>query len=340
MGDDFQISVKRSPLRRLTGVQVIGTGSYLPDSVVTNEMLASLGCDAEWIIQRTGIRERRHAPDEISTSDMAVAAAERCIAAADINPQEIDLLIVATLSPDYLLPATATAVQDRLGLNCAAMDLSAACAGFMYALVTGAQFIAAGTSRYALVIGADTNSRVMNPDDKKTYPLFGDGAGAVLLAKGKDTQGLLSYTLGADGAGTELLIRPGGGSRMPLAAGCAPGPDWFVKMEGRPVFKWAVRLLEDSTRQVLAAAGYDTPDVNLWLLHQANIRILDAAIDALDIDRTKVVTHLDRYGNTSAGSVPIALDESLRAGGVKRGDLLLLCGFGGGLSWGTALVRW
>lgn len=340
MADDIQITVKRSPLRRLTGVQVIGTGSYLPDKVVTNEMLASLGCDAEWIVQRTGIRERRHAPPEISTSDMAVAAAERCLAAADVNPQEIDLLIVATLSPDYLLPATATAVQDRLGLNCAAMDLSAACAGFMYALVTGAQFIAAGTSRYALVVGADTNSRVMNPDDKKTYPLFGDGAGAVLLAKGKDTQGLISYTLGADGAGTELLIRPGGGSRMPLTAACAPGPDWFVKMQGRPVFKWAVRLLEDSSRQVLAAAGFDTPDVDLWLLHQANIRILDAAIDALGIDRKKVVTHLERYGNTSAGSVPIALDESLRAGGVKRGDLLLMSGFGGGLSWGTALVRW
>jgi 3-oxoacyl-[acyl-carrier-protein] synthase-3 len=238
------------------------------------------------------------------------------------------------------LPATATAVQDRLGLNCAAMDLSAACAGFMYALVTGAQFVAAGTSRYVLVVGADTNSRVMNPDDKKTFPLFGDGAGAVLLAKGKDTQGLVSYTLGADGSGTELLIRPGGGSRTPLIASCAPGPEWFVKMEGRPVFKWAVRLLEDSSRQVLAAAGFDTPDVDLWILHQANIRILDAAVDALAIDRRKVVTHLERYGNTSAGSVPIALDESLRAGRFKRGDLLLLSGFGGGLSWGTALVRW
>jgi 3-oxoacyl-[acyl-carrier-protein] synthase-3 len=188
MSDDVQISVKRSPLRRLTGVQVIGTGSFLPSNIVNNEMLASLGCDADWIIQRTGIRERRHAPPTMSTSDMAVTAGERCIEAADVDPKDIDLLIVATLSPDYLLPATATAVQDRLGLNCAAMDVSAACAGFMYAYVTGAQFIAAGTSRYALVIGADTNSRVMNPDDKKTFPLFGDGAGAVLLAKGSVEQ--------------------------------------------------------------------------------------------------------------------------------------------------------
>jgi 3-oxoacyl-[acyl-carrier-protein] synthase-3 len=341
MADDIQISVRRSPLRRLTGVQIAGTGSFVPDNVVTNEMLASLGCDADWIIQRTGIRERRHAPASMSTSDMAVAAAERCLKAAGVDRREIDLLIVGTLSPDYLLPATATAVQDRLGLNCAAMDLSAACAGFMYAYITGAQFIAAGTSRCALVIGADTNSRVMNPDDKKTWPLFGDGAGAVLLVKGSEEQGLISYTLGADGAGTELLIRPAGGSRVPLAPPPAcTDTNWFVKMSGRPVFKWAVRLIEDSSRHVLEGAGLKTSDVDLWLLHQANIRILDAAVDALGIDRDKVAIHLDRYGNTSAGSVPIALDESLRAGRFERGDLLLLCGFGGGLSWGTALVRW
>ncbi len=330
----------RSQLRKLTDVQIIGTGCYLPDNVVTNDDLANLGCDAEWIIQRTGIRERRHAPPEIATSDMAVAAAERCLEAAGIDRSEIDLLVLATLSPDYLMPATATAVQDRLGLCCAAMDLSAACAGFMYAMVTAAQFIAAGTSRYALVIGADTNSRVMDPDDKKTYPLFGDGAGAVVLTKGSAEQGLLSYTLGANGSGTELLIRPAGGVRNPLGMPGVELRDWFVRMDGRPVFKWAVRLLEDTIQQVLGAAGVDRDDVNLWILHQANVRILDAATDSLGIDRTKVVVHLDRYGNTSAGSVPIALDESLRAGQIRRGDLVLMCGFGGGLSWGTALMRW
>jgi 3-oxoacyl-[acyl-carrier-protein] synthase III len=340
MSDDILQTAPRSPLRRLTGVQIVGTGSYVPDLVVTNEALASLGCDADWIIQRTGIRERRHAPPEISTSDMAVAAAQRCIEAAGIDRSEIDLVVLATLSPDYLLPATATAVQDRLGLNCAAMDLSAACAGFMYAFVTGAQFVAAGTSKLALVIGADTNSRVMDPADKKTYPLFGDGAGAVLLAKGTADQGLISYTLGADGSGTQLLIRPAGGSRVPLNGRGVNPSDWFVKMDGRPVFKWAVRLLTDSSQQVLDAAGLKTSDVDLWLFHQANIRILDAAADALAIDRNKIETHIDRYGNTSAGSVPIALDESLRAGRFGRGDLLLMCGFGGGLSWGTALVRW
>jgi 3-oxoacyl-[acyl-carrier-protein] synthase-3 len=330
----------RSPIRRLTGVQVIGTGSYVPDKVVTNEDLASLGCDADWIIQRTGIRERRHAPPEISTSDMAVAAAEKCIESADIDRSKIDLVVLGTLSPDYLLPATAAAVQHRLGLNCAAMDVSAACAGFMYAFVTGLQFVAAGTSNVALVIGADTNSRVMNPDDKKTYPLFGDGAGAVLVTKGAANQGLLAYTLGADGAGEQLLIRPAGGSRVPLDSANCQSSAWFVKMDGRPVFKWAVRLLEDSSRQVLETAGYTTSDVALWLFHQANSRILDAAADALRIDRKKVESHIARYGNTSAGSVPIALDEALRAGRFSRGDLLLMCGFGGGLSWGTALMRW
>jgi len=339
MSDAELLTPMRSPLRRLTGVQVVGTGSFVPDQVITNEALASLGCDAEWIIQRTGIRERRHAPPEMSTSDMAVTAAERAIEAADIGRDEIDLLVLGTLSPDYLLPATAAAVQHRLNLNCAAMDVSAACAGFMYAIVTGMQFVATGSSKYALVIGADTNSRVMNPDDKKTFPLFGDGAGAVVLTKGSNEQGLIAYTLGADGAGEQLLIRPTGGSRTPLTS-CPGGGDLYVKMDGRPVFKWAVRLLDDSSRQVLEAAGHSTSDVKLWLLHQANIRILDAAADALGIDRTKIETHIDRYGNTSAGSVPIALDEALRAGRINRGDLLLICGFGGGLAWGTALMRW
>jgi 3-oxoacyl-[acyl-carrier-protein] synthase-3 len=339
MSDADLYTPVRSPIRRLTGVQIIGTGSYVPENVVSNEALASLGCDADWIIQRTGIRERRHAPPEMSTGDMAVAAAERCIERAKFDRRNIDLLIVATLSPDYLLPATSSGITDRLGLNCAAMDVSAACAGFMYALITGMQYVSTGCSNAALVIGADTNSRVMNPDDKKTFPLFGDGAGAVLITKGAADQGLLSYTLGADGSGEQLLVRPKGGSRAPLN-GCTPGSDWFVKMDGRPVFKWAVRLLEDSSRQVLNAAGFKTSDVGLWIFHQANIRILDAASDALAIDRTKVETHIDRYGNTSAGSVPIALDEALRAGRFRRGDLLLMCGFGGGLSWGTALMRW
>jgi 3-oxoacyl-[acyl-carrier-protein] synthase-3 len=339
MSDEIQPK-SHSPVRRITGVRVAGTGSFLPDYVVTNEDLAALGYDADWILQRSGIRARRHAPPEMATSDMAVAAAERCIAAARVPRSEIDLLLLATFTPDYLIPATACTVQERLGLNCGAMDVSAACAGFLYALITGMQFVATGCSQAALVIGADTNSRVMNPEDKKTYPLFGDGAGAVLLVRGEADQGLSAYTLGADGAGEQLLIRPAGGTRCPATAERIAAGEHFVRMEGRPVFKWAVRLVADSVRQVTSEAGLALGDVDLWLPHQANARILDAAIENLGVDPARVVVHMDRYGNTSAGSVPIALDESVAAGRVQRGDHLLLCGFGAGLAWGTALMKW
>lgn len=332
-------TIRQSPIRRLMGVRILGTGSYLPERVVTNADLAALGFDADWILQRSGIRERRHAPPDIGTSDLAVRAAENAIAAAGVSRDEIDLLILGTLSPDHLMPQTAAMVQHKLGLNCPAVDVSAACAGFVYAIVTGMQFVATGCSKRALIIGADTNSRVTDPADVKTYPLFGDGAGAVVLAPGSPEQGLMSYTLGANGAGIDLLYRPGG---------VKPTPDiepakrchGYMQMDGRPVFKWAVRLLEESPKQILQAAGSEQSNVKLWILHQANVRILDSAIQSLGIDRDRVVMHLDRYGNTSAGSMPIALDESFRAGRIHAGDQILLCGFGGGLSWGTALMRW
>lgn len=332
--------VRRCAAFRLMGVQIVGVGSYVPDLVVTNEDLSALGCDADWIFQRTGIRERRHAPPEIGTSDMAVEAAQRAIEAAGIDRSQIDLVVLATLSPDYLLPQTAAAVQDRLGLRCAAMDLSAACAGFVYALVTGSQFVASGCARHALVIGADTNSRVVDPADKKTYPLFGDGAGAVVVGPGSERQGLLSYTLGADGAGTPLLLRPAGGCKTPIGAPNTAPTDYWMKMDGKPVFKWAVRLMEDSFTQVLDHAGCDQDSVKLWLLHQANMRILDAAITSMGIPAERVPAQLDRYGNTSAGSIPMVLDEQVRSGRVQPGDDLMLCGFGAGLSWGTALWKW
>ena len=333
-------SNSRGLLRKLTGVQVLGTGSFLPDKVVRNEDLAELGFDADWIVQRSGIRERRHAPPDMATSDMAVAASQRCIEQAAVDPADIDLVLVATFSPDYLLPATACLVQDRLGLVCPAMDISAACAGFLYSIITGMQFVATGCSKLALVIGADCNTRVMNPADKKTFPLFGDGAGAVLLAPGSDEQGMLAYLLGADGSGAELLWRSAGGSRTPLSQASFDRGEHLVQMDGRPVFKWAVRLLEDTIGEVLRKSERTIDDVDLWLLHQANMRIIDAAVDNLSINRDKVVIHLDRYGNTSAASVPIALDESVRAGHVERGSEIVMCGFGAGLSWGTGLFKW
>ncbi len=329
-----------SPLRKLTGVQIVGTGSYLPELVVTNEDLKSLGSDPEWIVKRTGIRERRHAPPEMATSDMAILAAQRCIKASGVDPSEIDLIVLATLSPDQLMPATATTVQDKLGLNCAAMDVSAACAGFAYALVTAMQFVATGCSHRALVIGSDTNSRVLDPTDRATFPLFGDGAGAVLLASGSSEQGALSYTLGADGSGAQLLCRPTGGSRKVFDPTAENDGSWFMQMEGRAVFKWAVRLVEENSRDVLKAAELEIGQVDWWILHQANLRIIDAATNSLGVDRAKVVQHMDRYGNTSAASIPIALDETLRAGKIKRGNLLLISGFGAGLAWGTIAFRW
>jgi 3-oxoacyl-[acyl-carrier-protein] synthase-3 len=332
--------VGQSPIRKLMGVQVMGVGSFVPENVVTNEDLASLGCDSEWIVQRTGIRERRHAPPGMSTGDMAITAAERAIAASGVERREIDLLILATFTPDRLLPATATYVQDRLGLRCGAMDLSAACSGFVYALITGMQFVATGGSQRALVIGSDANSRVVNPRDVKTYPLFGDGAGAVVLAPGSPEQGALSYTLGSDGAGAELLYRDVGGARKPFDPQTARDGNWFMQMEGKPVFKWAVRLVEESSRDLVAAAGLTVDQIDWWLLHQANSRILDAAVQSLGIEQERVVMHLDRYGNTSAGSIPIALDETLRAGRIKRGHHLLMSGFGAGLTWGTTVFRW
>ena len=210
----------------------------------------------------------------------------------------------------------------------------------MYALTTAGQYIATGNAKTALVIGADTNSRFMNPLDQRVYPLFGDGAGAAIVTSGGKGQGLLRYQLGADGGGGPLLVIPGGGTRVPASTEMIQAGDQYVKMDGRQVFKWAVRALSDTVALVLKEAGLSVHDVSLYLLHQANIRIIDAAVDQLGIPKEKVFNNIQRYGNTSGGSIPIALDEAFRAGRIKPGDTLLMCGFGAGLTWGTALFRW
>lgn len=337
---DPEIPLVHAPLRALTGVAIAAAGSWAPDRVVTNADLASLGCDPEWILRRTGIRERRHAPAEMATSDLAIAAGRRCLEKSAVDPQEIDLVVVGTFTADATMPATACLVQQRLGLKAAAMDVQAACAGFFYALVTGMQFIATGCSRAALVIGADCNSRVVDPNDVKTYPLFGDGAGAVLLVPGTQRQGLISYTLGADGAGYDLLYCPMGGSRMPPTAEGVGRGLHYLKMDGRPVFKWAVRMLVASIGDVLNQAALTIGDVDLFILHQANIRILDAAAQELGIDPAKLIVNLDRYGNTSSGSIPLAIDECIQQGRIRSGSHIVLSGFGGGLAWGTGVWRW
>lgn len=323
------------------GVRVLGSGSYVPDGVVTNDHLHQrLGFDSDWIFKRSGILERRHAQAHQATSDLCHEAAHRCLDQTGVDPRDIDLVLVATFTPDMSFPSTACLVQDRLKLSCAAVDLQAACAGFMYALITGAAYVASGASDLCLVIGGDCNSRILNPDDLKTYPLFGDGAGAVLLGRGRPDQGLLSFSLGADGSGGDLLSRPACGSRLPPAPEHIARGLHFMHMDGRAVFRWAVAILCDTIQDVLKAADLTPGDVSLYIPHQANIRIINAAIDVLHIPRSRVYNNLDRYGNTSAGSVPLALDEALSEGRIKPNDLVVLSGFGAGLAWGTAVMRW
>jgi 3-oxoacyl-[acyl-carrier-protein] synthase III len=340
------MSEERTPLprprcRSLMGVRFLGTGSYVPDAVVTNaHLFERFGFDSDWIVKRTGILERRHALPHQATSDLCHEAAVRCIANAKVNPRDIDLVVLATFTPDMSFPSTACLVQDRLQLTAAAIEVQAACAGFMYALITGAAYIVSGASDLALIIGGDCNSRVLNPNDIKTYPLFGDGAGAVLLARGRPDQGLVSFSLGSDGAGGDLLSRPMCGSRLPPTAELMEKGLHYMHMDGRAVFRWAVAILCDTIQDVLTAAGLKPGDVDLYIPHQANIRIINAAIDVLHIPRSKVFNNLDRYGNTSAGSVPLALDEASAEGRVEPGKLAVLSGFGAGLAWGTAVVRW
>ena len=339
---DEGLSYRRSKrVQRLTGFSIRSIGSYVPARVVTNEELeARYGFEQGWIERRTGILQRRFADESESTSDLAVEAARRAMASANVLASDIDLLIVGTFTPDFTCPSTACLVQDKLKLDAPAMDLQAACSGFMYALATGAQFVATGNSKLALIIGADVNSRIVQPDDQRTAPLFGDGAGAVILEAGETDQGLVCYQLGADGAGGCMLDRPAGGVTRPLTPELVAAGEHYLKMDGRNVFKLAIDAVTQSIQVVLDNAGVTSEDVSLFVLHQANIRIIDHAMKVLNIPKFKVYNNLDRVGNTSAASIPIALDEANREGRIKRGDLVVMCGFGAGLTWGTSLFRW
>ena len=337
---DGQLRLRRSRLGRLMGVQVVGLGSSVPDVRVRNEDLAALGYDADWIVQRTGIIERRHAAPGTATSDLAAEAARRCIAAAGVAPSDIDLLILGTYTPDLLVPATANIVQEKLGLCVPAFDLQAACASFVFGMITAMQYVATGCSRLVLVIGADCNSRVVNPADQQTYPLFGDAAGAVLLAAGDQRQGMLAYAAGSDGSGVDLICRPMGGTREPFSSLPEFDGRQYLRMYGRPVFKWAIRTLRESIFDVLRSADMTLDDVDLVVFHQANMRIINAAVEELGIDPRKVFNNLERYGNTSSASIPLALDEAFQQGRIQRGQHVLFSGFGAGLAWGTVLLRW
>ena len=337
-------SPRASRFGRTTGFRLVGVGHAVPDDVVTNDDLARLGCDAQWILERTGIRERRHAPAAVATSDLAIAAGRDLLHSTGVAPGDIDLLVLGTFTPDMSIPSTSCIVQEGLGIEAPAMDVTAACAGFVYALVTAAQFVASGASRHALVIGADTNSRVVDPEDVKTWPLFGDGAGAVLLERiedpaERDQRGLLSFALGADGRGAGLLVCPMSGSRQPVTAEGMDRREQFMRMDGRAVFKWAIRLAEENLRAVIAHAGLSLDDIDCFVLHQANLRIIEATRQALGVPPERFVVNIDRYGNTSSGSIPLAIDEAWREGRIGPGSTIAVCGFGGGLAWGSAVWR-
>ena len=325
----------------LLGVQVIASGAYVPDHAITNaELEERLGIDPGWVEQRTGILERRHVAEGEATSHLCIEAAKRAMKSAKVSAEDIDLIVVGTFTPDFTCPSTACLVQNALGIQAPAVDVQAACSGFMYALVTAAQYVATGNSRMALVIGGDTNSRIVNQHDKKIAPLFGDGAGAVLIGPGDPHQGLMCYQLGSDGSGGSLLDRPAGGSLNPATADDLAEGRQYLNMDGRSVFKWAVRALTDTIELVLNRTGMSSRDVDLFIVHQANIRIINYAMEQLGIPDSKVLNNLHKYGNTSGASIPLAMDEALRSGRIRRGDTVLLSGFGAGLTWGTGLFRW
>jgi len=322
-------------------VSITGLGCYVPERVLTNEELSKLvDTNDEWIQTRTGIRERRIAAPEEATSDLCLPAARAALADAAVAGAEVDLIIVATITPDMLFPATATILADHLGaVNAAAYDLSAGCTGFVYALTQGYGALAAGLARRVLVIGADTLSRAVDWEDRSTCILFGDGAGAVVLER-VEQGGFHAFELGADGAGGMELFVPAGGSRRPANAETVAAREHYVKMNGREVYKFATRVLPSSARAVLEASKKSIGDIDLYVPHQANLRIIEHAARKLGIEEERVFVNVDRYGNTSSASIPLALCEARSEGRLTEGKLVLMTGMGAGLTWGSSVITW
>ncbi|MDD4168848.1 MAG: ketoacyl-ACP synthase III [Desulfotomaculaceae bacterium] len=329
--------------REVLNAGIVGVGVCVPDRILTNaELEHMVDTTSEWIFSRTGINERRLTGPEQATSDLATVAAGRALTNAGINPEEVDLVIVATNTPDMLMPATACMVQERLGIkkSAGAFDLAAGCTGFVHALTVGSQFIAAGSCRTVLVIGAETLSKMLNWEDRSTCVLFGDGAGAVVLRTVPEGSGILAFKLYSDGAGGPHLLIPAGGSRNPATRETLDGRLHFLQMNGREVFKFAVRVMGEAAEEVLAAAGLDKSDIDFFIPHQANIRIIEPAARRLGIPMEKVMVNVNRYGNTSTASIPLALDEAVRDGRIKSGDYVVMVGFGAGLTWGAVVIKW
>ncbi len=329
--------------RTLRYAHIVGWGKYVPSKVVTNDELSkTVDTSDEWIVSRTGIRERHVvASTKETTATMAIAAAKEALEVGGVAPGDIGLVIVATATPEYSFPATACLVQDALGAeNAGAFDLSAGCSGFMYGLAMGSQAIASGAQDCVLVIGAETLSRIINWHDRETCVLFGDGAGAIVLRGSDEPGGVLSTLIRADGSGGELLMLPAGGSHRPPSLETVAEGLHYVQMNGREVFRFATRIMDRAAREVVAQAGLMMGDVDLFIPHQANIRIIKAAARALDLPMTKFFVNLDRYGNTSAASIPVALCEAVSAECIHPGDHIVMVGFGAGLTWAAAVIQW
>ena len=322
-------------------ISITGIGAYAPDHVVTNDDLSKMmETSDEWIVERTGIRERRVAAEDEALSDLALPAARDALEQAGLDASAIDLIIVATVTPDMAFPSAGAILADELGApDAAAYDLSAGCTGFMYAVAQGYGMVAAGLARHALVVGGDVLSRILDWSDRGTAVLFGDGAGAVVIERVSEG-GFLGFELGADGSGGPQLYLPAGGSRTPASAETIAEHKHYVKMNGREVFKFATRVLVSSAEKVLAECGKTVDDIDVYIPHQANVRIIEHAAEKLRIPKEKIVINVERYGNTSSGSIPLALADAQAEGRLQDGALVLMTGMGAGLTWGSGLIEW
>lgn len=320
---------------------ILGVGSYLPQKIVDNFHFEKImDTSDEWIKARTGISERRMAEEDESSSDLGTKAALKAIECAKLSPEDIDLIIVATSTPDMILPSTACLIQANIGAhNAAAFDVSAACSGFVYGLSIGEQFIKSGIHKNVLVIGTEVMSRILDYSDRSTAILFGDGAGAVVIGN-VDEGGILSTYLGSDGRGKDFLKIPAGGSRLPASKNTVENRLHNIQMAGNDVYKFAVRIMGESSLKALEMANLSTDEIDYLIPHQANIRIIEASAKRLKLDMDKVYVNLNKYGNMSAASIPVAMDEAYRQGKINKGDNVVLVGFGGGLTWGASVIKW
>lgn len=323
-------------------VAVLGLGVHVPPRIITNEYFAQmLDTSDEWIHSRTGIRERRFVEENVCTSDIAALAAQQALQRAGLEAGEIELIIVATATPDHLFPSTACSVQEKIQAHhAAAFDVSAGCSGFLYALSVAVQFVANGSYRKVLVVGAETLSKFIDMEDRATCVLLGDGAGAMIIGGDGERNDFLSFVLEADGRGRQALYLPAGGSVLPASAETVQGRKHFVQMNGREVYKWAVEKITQVSRKALDQESLSLEDIDFFVPHQANLRIIEGVAERLHLPPEKILLSLPRYGNTSAASIPLTLEEALTAGRIQPGDLLLMAAFGAGFTWAAGLLRW